>query len=244
MKADPDVPAAMLKLEGLSAHYGDLQVLRGVDLEVHEGEVVTIVGSNGAGKTTTMNAISGLVACTGGSIRFCGQPISAVAAHRRVDMGLVQVPEGRRLFPFMTTRENIDLGCYSARARKESKTTLEAVLALLPALKTRLRQLAGTLSGGEQQMLAIARGLMARPRLLMLDEPTLGLAPRMILQVFDTIRAINREGVTILLVEQNVRHALKLARRGYVLENGRILIEGPSEVLLADERLRKAYLGL
>jgi branched-chain amino acid transport system ATP-binding protein len=234
----------MLELKGLSAHYGDLQILRGVDLEVHGGEVVTIVGSNGAGKTTTINTISGLVACSGGSINFCGQPISAVAAHRRVDMGLVQVPESRRLFPFMTTQENIDLGCYPQRARNERETTLEAVLALLPALKQRLRQLAGTLSGGEQQMVAIARGLMAKPRLLMLDEPTLGLAPRMIAQVFDTIRAINQEGVTVLLVEQNVRHALKLARRGYVLENGRILLEGPSDALLGDERLRKAYLGL
>lgn len=244
MKADPDVPTAMLKLEGLSAHYGDLQVLRGVDLEVHEGEVVTLVGSNGAGKTTTMNAISGLLACTGGSIRFCGQPISAVAAHRRVDMGLVQVPEGRRLFPFMTTRENIDLGCYSARARKESKTTLEAVLALLPALKTRLRQLAGTLSGGEQQMLALARALMGRPRLLMLDEPSLGLAPLIVREIFRIVRELNeKEGLTVLVVEQDARIALNASATAYVLEVGKVAVSGSSAELRDDEAVRRSYLG-
>ena len=234
----------MLKLDGVSARYADVQVLHELELEVAEGEVVAIVGSNGAGKTTTINAISGLVDCAEGSITFCGEQIQSLAAHRRVEMGLIQIPEGRRLFPFMTTQENIDLGCYAGRARRERRTTLAAVLEMLPALKDRLKQLAGTLSGGEQQMLAIARALMARPRLLMLDEPTLGLAPRMILQVFDTIKAINREGVTVVLVEQNVRHALQLARRGYVLENGRIQLEGPGDALLADERLRKAYLGL
>ena len=234
----------MLKLDCISARYADLQVLHELDLEVAEGEVVAIVGSNGAGKTTTINTISGLVACAGGSITFCGEQIQSLPAHRRVELGLIQIPEGRRLFPFMTTQENMDLGCYPGRARRERGTTFEAVLELLPALKDRLKQLAGTLSGGEQQMLAIARALMARPRLLMLDEPTLGLAPRMILQVFDTIKAIAREGVTVLLVEQNVRHALQLAGRGYVLENGRVLLEGSGQALLADQRLRAAYLGL
>ena len=234
----------MLKVEKICAQYADLQVLHGVSLEVHEGEVVAIVGANGAGKSTTIDAISGLVACTAGFIRFQGEAMEAVAAHRRVEMGLVQVPEGRRLFPFMSVQENLDLGCYTSRARQDKRTSLEQVLALFPVLKTRLGQLAGTLSGGEQQMLAIGRSLMALPRLLILDEPTLGLAPRMVAQVFDTIKAINRQGVTILLVEQNVRHALMLANRGYVLENGHIVMEGSGDALLADPRLKTAYLGL
>jgi branched-chain amino acid transport system ATP-binding protein len=234
----------VLKLEGIFAHYADLQVLHGVSLEVQAGEIVTLVGANGAGKTTTINAISGLVTCSAGSIRLAGESLAPLAAHRRVEAGLVQVPEGRRLFPFMSVQENIDLGCYTPRARREKKRTLEQVLTLFPVLKTRLKQLAGTLSGGEQQMLAIARSLMALPRLLLLDEPTLGLAPLLVGQVFDTIRAINRQGVTILLVEQNVRHALLLANRGYVLENGRIVLEGSGAELLADQRLKKAYLGL
>jgi branched-chain amino acid transport system ATP-binding protein len=234
----------VLTLEGIFAHYADLQVLHGVSLEVRQGEIVTLVGANGAGKTTTINAISGLVACSAGSIRLAGEPLATLPAHRRVEAGLVQVPEGRRLFAFMSVQENIDLGCYTPRARREKKRTLEQVLSLFPVLKTRLKQLAGTLSGGEQQMLAIARSLMALPRLLVLDEPTLGLAPLLVGQVFDTIRAINRQGVTILLVEQNVRHALLLANRGYVLENGRIVLEGSGAELLADQRLKKAYLGL
>ncbi len=211
---------------------------------MREGEVVTLVGANGAGKTTTINTVSGLVESGGGSIRFAGEPLGAVAPHRRVEIGLVQVPEGRRLFPFMTVRENLDLGCYVAAARREKRARLAEVLALLPLLEQRLGQLAGTLSGGEQQMLAIGRALMARPRLLMLDEPTLGLAPRMVAQVFDTVAAINRRGVTILLVEQNVRHALTLAHRGYALENGRVVLEGSGTDLLGDERLKTAYLGL
>jgi branched-chain amino acid transport system ATP-binding protein len=234
----------VLTLDGVDAHYGDLQVLRGVSLEVREGEIVTVVGANGAGKTTTMNTISGLVACTRGSITFAGQPIHPVLPHRRVEMGLVQVPEGRRLFGFMTVRENLDLGCYAPAARRERVRSLAEVLELLPILRERQGQLAGTLSGGEQQMLAIGRSLMARPRLLMLDEPTLGLAPLMVARIFETIQAINRQGVTILLVEQNVRHALGLAHRGYVLENGRVVLEGRGQDLLADERLKKAYLGM
>ena len=234
----------MLTLEGIFAHYADLQVLHGVSLEVQEGEIVTLVGANGAGKTTTINAISGLVACSAGSIRLAGESLASLAAHRRVEAGVVQVPEGRRLFAFMSVQENIDLGSYTPRARREKRRTLEQVLSLFPVLKTRLKQLAGTLSGGEQQMLAIARSLMALPRLLVLDEPTLGLAPLLVSQVFDTIRTINQQGVTILLVEQNVRHALLLANRGYVLENGRIVLEGSGAELLADQRLKKAYLGL
>ena len=234
----------MLTLEGIFAHYADLQVLHGVSLEVQEGEIVTLVGANGAGKTTTINAISGLVACSAGSIRLADESLASLAAHRRVEAGVVQVPEGRRLFAFMSVQENIDLGCYTRRARREKRRTLEQVFSLFPVLKTRLKQLAGTLSGGEQQMLAIARSLMALPRLLVLDEPTLGLAPLLVSQVFDTIRTINQQGVTILLVEQNVRHALLLANRGYVLENGHIVLEGSGAELLADQRLKKAYLGL
>ncbi len=236
--------SVMLALQGVSAGYGDLQVLHDVDLEVRQGEVVTLIGANGAGKTTTINAISGLVVSASGSMRFAGHPLTPVPAHRRVALGLVQVPEGRRLFPFMSVRENLDLGCYTHQARRERKDALAEVLALLPRLQERLGQLAGTLSGGEQQMLAIGRALMARPRLLMLDEPTLGLAPRMVAQVFETIEAINRRGVTVLLVEQNVRHALTIAHRGYVIENGRIVLQGRGRELLSDPRLKEAYLGM
>ena len=234
----------MLSVRNITAHYGDLQVLHEVSLEVQQSEIVTIVGANGAGKTTAINAICGLVACGAGSIQFREQPMHTLPAHRRVQMGLVQVPEGRRLFAFMTVQENLDLGCYTERARKEKQASLERVLILFPILKTRLRQLAGTLSGGEQQMLAIARSLMALPLLLILDEPTLGLAPRLVAQVFEIVQAINRQGVTVLLVEQNVRHALELAHRGYVLENGRVVLHGAGRELLSDERLKSAYLGL
>jgi branched-chain amino acid transport system ATP-binding protein len=234
----------MLTVQNITAHYGDLQVLQEVSLEVRRSEIVTIVGANGAGKTTTINAICGQVECRTGSIQFLDQAIHTMAAHRRVEMGLVQVPEGRRLFAFMSVQENLDLGCYTQRARKEKQATLERVLVLFPVLKTRLRQLGGTLSGGEQQMLAIARSLMALPLLLILDEPTLGLAPRLVAQVFEIVQTINRQGVTVLLVEQNVRHALELAHRGYVLENGRVVLEGGGRELLADERLKRAYLGL
>jgi branched-chain amino acid transport system ATP-binding protein len=244
MTMPSDTARPLLALDNVSAHYGDLQVLHGVSLEVCAAEIVALVGANGAGKTTTLNALSGLVASGGGGMHFAGEPLSRVAPHRRVERGLVQVPEGRRLFPFMTVRENLDLGCYPRAARQGRQAALGEVLALLPKLEQRLGQLAGTLSGGEQQMLAIGRALMARPRLLMLDEPTLGLAPLMVAQVFETVAAINARGVTVLLVEQNVRHALSLAHRGYVLENGRVVLEGGGKDLLGDERLKKAYLGL
>lgn len=235
---------SVLAVSALDAYYGDLQVLTGLSLEVREQEIVTLVGSNGAGKTTTINALSGLAVRATGRIRFEDSDISEVPAHRRVGRGLIQVPEGRRLFPFMTVRENVELGAYCARARRQRADTLEEVLTLLPRLKERLGQLAGTLSGGEQQMVAIGRGLMAKPRLLMLDEPTLGLAPLMVTLVFDTVQAIRKAGIPILLVEQNVKHCLSIADRGYVLENGRIVLEGPGRELLADERLKRAYLGL
>lgn len=234
----------MLRLEAVDARYGDVQVLHGVELEVKEGEIAVVVGANGAGKTTTLNVISGLLPCSRGAIHFQGRPIEKVPAHRRVEMGLVQVPEGRRLFPFMTVRENLELGCYTREARAEKDKTLRHVFELLPVLEERQRQLAGTLSGGEQQMAAIGRGLMAKPKLLMLDEPTLGLGPMVVVQVFETIKEINARGTTVLLVEQNVRHSLNLAHRGYVFENGRVVLEGTGQSLLADERLKRAYLGM
>jgi branched-chain amino acid transport system ATP-binding protein len=243
MNAAPN-SSTVLSLRDVDAYYDDLQVLFKVSLEVREREIVTIVGANGAGKTTTINAISDLAVSATGAIGFCGADLKGVSAHQRAAAGLVHVPEGRRLFPFMSVRENIELGAYSPRAREHRYEALDEVLTLLPKLKQRLTQTSGTLSGGEQQMVAIARGLMARPRLLMLDEPTLGLAPMMVTLVFETVQAIRATGIPILLVEQNVKHCLSIADRAYVLENGRITLEGSGEELLADKRLRSAYLGL
>ncbi|HYB43005.1 MAG TPA: ABC transporter ATP-binding protein [Candidatus Methylomirabilis sp.] len=234
----------MLTLEGVDAFYGDLQALHGVDLEVRQGELVALVGANAAGKTTTLRVISGTLPVGGGRIAFEGEDLRAVPAHLRVSRGIVQVPEGRRLFPFMTVRENLLMGAHVAQARAEQARSLEYVLGLFPVLKERATQLAGSLSGGEQQMCAMARALMARPRLLMLDEPTLGIAPVLVQRIFETVAAINRDGMTILLVEQNVRRALGLAHRAVALENGRVVLAGPARDLLADERLKKAYLGL
>jgi len=234
----------LLTLEGVDAFYGDLQALHDVSLEVRPGELVALVGANAAGKTTTLRVISGTLAARGGRVMFDGQDLAAVPAHSRVARGIVQVPEGRRLFPFMTVRENLLLGAHAPSARAEQDRSLEYVLRLFPVLEERATQLAGSLSGGEQQMCAIGRALMARPRLLMLDEPTLGIAPVLVQRIFETVAAINRDGVTVLLVEQNVRRALALANRAVVLENGRVVLAGPARELLADERLKKAYLGL
>ncbi len=234
----------MLSLEGVDAFYGDLQALHGVSFAVQPGEIVALVGANAAGKTTTLRVISGLLAPRSGRVTFEGQDIAAVPAHRRVALGIVQVPEGRRLFPFMTVRENLLLGAHPTAARVRLEQSLEDALALFPVLAERRDQLAGSLSGGEQQMCAIGRALMARPKLLMLDEPTLGLAPILVRRIFETVQAINGRGVTVLLVEQNVRQALALAHRGCVLENGRLVLSGPAADLAGDERLRKAYLGL
>ena len=234
----------MLKLDGIDAFYGDLQALHGVGFEVRQGEIVALVGANAAGKTTTLRVISGTLAPRGGQVAFDGAGLGAVPAHRRVDLGIVQVPEGRRLFPFMTVLENLLLGAHIAGARAARDRSLEQAFALFPVLAERKGQLAGSLSGGEQQMLAIGRALMARPKLLMLDEPTLGLAPILVRTIFETVRAINQAGVTVLLVEQNVRHALAVAHRACVLENGRLVLAGPAKDLLADDRLKKAYLGL
>jgi branched-chain amino acid transport system ATP-binding protein len=215
-----------------------------VSLEVRDREIVALVGANAAGKTTTIRVISGLLSPQRGRVLFAGDDLAQVAAHRRVDLGIVQVPEGRRLFPFMTVMENLLLGAHPERARAERGRALEYVFGLFPILAERRDQLAGSLSGGEQQMCAIGRALMARPRLLMLDEPTLGLAPLLVRQIFETVRTINADGVTVLLVEQNVRQALTVAHRACVLESGRLVLDGPARDLLGDERLKRAYLGL
>jgi branched-chain amino acid transport system ATP-binding protein len=234
----------LLRLEGIDAYYGDLQALYSVSFAVKEREIVALVGANAAGKTTTLRVISGLVPPRRGRVLLGGDDLATMPAHRRVEAGIVQVPEGRRLFPFMTARENLLLGAHTPRARAEQETTLAYVYRLFPVLEERQGQLAGSLSGGEQQMCAIGRALMARPRVLMLDEPTLGLAPVLVGRIFETVRTINADGVTILLVEQNVRQALRLAHRGCVIESGHLVLEGPAAALLGDERLKRAYLGL
>jgi branched-chain amino acid transport system ATP-binding protein len=234
----------LLRLEGVDAFYGDLQALADVSLEVRDGEIMALVGANAAGKSTTLRVISGLVSPRRGRVLLNDADLAGIPAHQRVDRGIVQVPEGRRLFPFMTVAENLLLGAHAVRARGERDQTLARVYELFPVLGERRTQLAGSLSGGEQQMCAIGRALMGRPRILMLDEPTLGLAPVLVARIFDTVRTINGQGVTVLLVEQNVRQALTLAHRGCVLESGRLVLEGPARELLGDERLKRAYLGL
>ena len=234
----------MLRLEGIDAYYGDLQALYEVSLEVEQGRVFALVGANAAGKSTTLRAISGLVTPRRGRIVFDGEDLGHVPAHQRVDRGIVQVPENRRLFPFMTVAENLALGAHTPRARGAREETLRYVYRLFPVLEERGTQLAGSLSGGEQQMCAIGRALMAKPRVLMLDEPTLGLAPVLVKRIFDTVRTINADGMTVLLVEQNVRQALTLADQAAVLESGRLVLNGRGAELLGDERLKRAYLGL
>jgi branched-chain amino acid transport system ATP-binding protein len=234
----------LLKLEGIDAFYGDLQALFDVSLEVRDKEIVALVGANAAGKSTTLRVISGLLSPRRGRALLDGADLTVIPPHDRVDRGLVQVPEGRHLFPFMSVLENLLLGAHAAHARPARDETLRYVYSLFPVLKERATQLAGSLSGGEQQMCAIGRALMAKPRLLMLDEPTLGLAPLLVRQIFDTVRTINADGVTVLLVEQNVRQALTLAHRACVLESGRLVLDGPARELLGDDRLKRAYLGL
>lgn len=234
----------MLRVRDIDVAYGDVQVLHGMSMDVEEGEIVALVGANAAGKSTTLNAISGIIRAARGSIEFEGKRIDHMPAFGIVALGLVQVPEGRKLFPYMTVLENLEMGAYSKEARKMKRKTLEMVFAILPRLQERQSQLAGSLSGGEQQMLAIGRGMMSAPRLLMLDEPSLGLAPLLVKQILETVQDANSRGTTVLLVEQNVQHSLKLAHRGYVLENGRIVLEGKGEDLLANPHLKKAYLGM
>lgn len=234
----------LLKLGNISAHYGDMQALRNVSFEIKESQIVSIVGSNGAGKSTTLNTISGVLKCSSGIIEFLGRRIENLPPHQIVELGLVQIPEARLLFPYMSVWENLELGAFASTARKEKEKNLEVVFGLFQILKERKYQLAGTLSGGEQQMLAIARGLMAKPKLLMLDEPSLGLAPFLVRQVFETVKEINAHGITIFLVEQNVFHSLSLADRAYVLENGEIVLEGDGKELLNNPEVKEAYLGI
>lgn len=234
----------MLIIEGLEVAYGDAVVLRDIALEVNQGEIVALVGANGAGKTTLLRTASGLHRAKSGSIHFEEQAIDRWHPHQIVDAGLVQVAEARKLFPHMTVLENLEMGSFIRRARIHRSESLERVLGLFPVLAERTGQDAGTLSGGEQQMLAIGRALMTQPTLLMLDEPSLGLAPLIVKDIFQVVEEISRDGTTILIVEQNAVQTLNLADRGYVLENGRVLMSAPSKELLADENIRTAYLGL
>jgi len=235
--------SALLRLDGLEAGYGDLTAIAGISLEVREGEAVALIGSNGAGKTTTLRAISGLLPVRAGRVEFRGARLDGLGSAQIVARGVAHVPEGRQLFPTLTVRDNLELGSRDAERRRRADA-LELVFGLFPRLRERERQLAGTLSGGEQQMCAIGRGLMARPRLLLLDEPSLGLAPVAVKLIFEILQRVNRDGTTILLVEQNVPRALQLSHRGYVIENGRLVLEGTRESLLASPHVKQAYLGL
>jgi branched-chain amino acid transport system ATP-binding protein len=233
---------ALLEVDDLHTHYGSIEALKGVSLTVDEGEVVTLIGSNGAGKSTTLRSISGLTPASAGAVRFSGEDITRVPAHEIVSYGIALAPEGRHCFPRMTVRENLDLGAYHRR-RAEIAADLDRVFTLFPRLHEREKQKAGTMSGGEQQMLAIGRALMARPRLLMLDEPSMGIAPILVQRIYETIAEINNAGVTILLVEQNANYALDISRRGYVLETGRVVLSNDSDLLRDDPEVQRAYLG-
>lgn len=234
----------MLEVKGLAAFYGDVQALHDVTLSVSRNEIVAIVGANGAGKTTLLSTISGLIPRTRGTIAFEGAAILGRPAHEIVDLGIAHVMEGRQVFPFMTVLENLEMGAYSGRARPQRAATLTEVYELFPILRDRSSQLAGSLSGGEQQMLAIGRALMGRPSLVLCDELSLGLSPLMVQKCFEIVQEVHRRGTTILLVEQNVYHSLKLCHRAYVLENGRVVLEGSGEDLLRNTRLKQAYMGL
>jgi branched-chain amino acid transport system ATP-binding protein len=235
--------AALLEIDDIHVFYDKIQALKGVSLEVHEGKIVTLVGGNGAGKSTTLKTVSGLLHPRHGEIRLSGERLNQQPAHRVAALGVVQVPEGRRVFGRLTVRENLEMGAFARRDRAGIAEDKERMAALFPRLKERWNQLAGTLSGGEQQMVATARALMARPRVLLMDEPSMGLAPMVVEQVFETITEINAQGVTILLVEQNALLALSIADNGYVLESGQIILSGKGADLLDDERVQRAYLG-
>jgi branched-chain amino acid transport system ATP-binding protein len=231
----------LLDVADLDVRYGAIRAIKGISFSVEEGEIVALLGANGAGKTTTQKTISGMLRPAGGSIIFAGNRIDGIPAHRLIGLGICHVPEGRRVFPRMTVEENLEMGAF--RFRHPDQDVFDRVLEMFPRLRERLRQQAGTLSGGEQQMLAIGRALMGKPRLLLLDEPSMGLAPLIVRQIFDIVREINASGVTVLLVEQNAAQALALADRGYVLETGEIVLSGTGQELLADDRVRAAYLG-
>jgi branched-chain amino acid transport system ATP-binding protein len=235
---------SLLKTDNINASYGDVQVLHEVSIEVPEAEIVTIVGANGAGKSTLLKTLAGILRPTTGEIRFAGERFDHLGSHQIVERGLVRIPEGRKIFSNLSVLENLEMGSYLPKPKAKRFESLEKVFVLFPVLKDRSRQLAGTLSGGEQQMLAIGRGLMSLPRLLMLDEPSLGLAPVLVREIFRTVLDINKQGTTILLVEQNVFSALDMAKEGYVLENGRIILHGQSQDLLGNDHIRAAYLGI
>jgi branched-chain amino acid transport system ATP-binding protein len=234
----------LLELHEIDVFYGDVQVLYKVSFQVKEGKIVSLLGSNGAGKTTTLKTISGALHPLSGGVQFEGMVINKIPSFKIVELGVIQVPEGRKIFSLMTILENLELGSYSSVSRKKRNESLESVFSLFPILKERRFQIAGTLSGGEQQMLAIGRGLMSLPKLLMLDEPSLGLAPLVVKHIFETIKKVNEIGTTILLVEQNVKAALLLSEWAYILENGRITLAGTANDLMNQERVRKAYMGI
>ena len=235
---------SLLSIRGLDLFYGDAQALEGVNIDVEEGRIVAIIGANGAGKTSLVRAVAGIEKPRAGTVHFRGRNITALESHAICNLGIGQVAEGRQIFPSLSVHSNLEMGAMLPRARARAGESLTEVYSMFPALTERRQQLAGTLSGGEQQMLAIGRCLMARPELIMFDEPSLGLAPTIVQEVFRTIHRLNAAGMTILLIEQNVAVSLKLASRAYVLENGRVVLEGSGEELLADDRVRKAYLGL
>jgi branched-chain amino acid transport system ATP-binding protein len=234
----------MLEVDAVDVYYGDVQVLKKVSLKVEQGSIVTIIGSNGAGKTTLLKTIAGLLHPKSGSITFNGSRIDGLSPDNICEKGISLVPEGGQLFPAMSVLENLEMGAFKKAARKTLKERLETIYGLFPILKERSNQLAGTLSGGERQMLAIGRALMSTPKLLMLDEPSLGLAPKIMLKVFDTIKHLNRQGLTIILVEQNAYHALSLCRKAYVLETGSVIMEGEGKSLLNNPQVKKAYMGV
>ncbi|RLG50765.1 MAG: ABC transporter ATP-binding protein [Thermoproteota archaeon] len=234
----------MLEVSNLNVYYGDMHVLWDLSFSIEEHEIVALLGANGAGKTTTLKTISGVLRPRSGSIRFKGVELTKLPPHKIAELGIAHIPEGRQLFPWMTVLENLKVAAYTKRARSRLSESLETVYRLFPVLKERSSQLAGTLSGGEQQMLAIARGLVMRPELLMLDEPSLGLAPKLALEVLELVKTLRDEGYTVLLVEQNVHHALRIADRAYIIETGRIVKEGSGEELLRDEEVKRAYLGI
>lgn len=235
--------SSLLTVENLTVHYGAIQALKGISFSVNEGEVITLIGSNGAGKTTTLHAISNIIKKTAGKVTFQDTDITSAPADAIVKTGLIQVPEGRRIFSNLTVRENLEMGAYTRKDKAGIKADMENVFELFPRLKERIKQLAGTLSGGEQQMLAMGRALMARPKLLLLDEPSMGLAPILVDEIFSIIQKINKDGTTILLVEQNAFKALSIADRAYILETGNIVKTGAASDLISDDSVRSAYLG-
>lgn len=234
---------ALLELKDVHAYYGGIHALKGVSLKVEEGEIVTLIGCNGAGKTTTLKAISGQVAVKNGSIRFTNKEITNQKSHITALEGIAHVPEGRKVFPRLTVRENLEMGAFSVKDHKTVEERIERCFSYFPRLKERINQKAGTMSGGEQQMLAIARGLMSKPKILMLDEPSMGLAPILVEQIFSIIKELNQEGITILLIEQNANQALKISHRGYVIQSGEIVLHDESKNLLVNEQVKEAYLS-